>query len=301
MSKTGAQDSRRTKKPAAPARQAMQGSSGWPESFTRKMNRLLLGATAIGVLVFLMLPVLLVVPMSFSESSSLRFPPQGFSLRWYAQVFSDPSWLAAMRTSLVLAALSSTFALILGSLAAYGLARGRFSGRDLLQSNFIAPLIIPSVILAVALYLVLAMVGLLGSFAGLLLAHTLLGVPYVVLIMTVAIKSFDLRIEQVAFTLGASWSTMFTRVLLPNLLPSAAAAWIFAFVTSFDEVIVTNFISGTHETVPKKMFNELILQVSPAITAIASVLIFISILLMLAMAKIHQVRGTRSTSSIRSA
>lgn len=300
MSTTGARDSR-TAEPTAMARRDAQAPAGCPDAFTRKVNRLLLGATAIGVLVFLMLPVLLVVPMSFSESSSLRFPPEGFSLRWYAQVFSDASWLAAMRTSLSLAVLSSTLALMLGSLAAYGLARGRFSGRDLLQSNFIAPLIIPSVILAVALYLVLAMAGLLGSFAGLLLAHTLLGVPYVVLIMSVAIKSFDIRIEQVAFTLGASWRTMFMRVLLPNLLPSAAAAWIFAFVTSFDEVIVTNFISGTHETVPKKMFNELILQVSPAITAIASVLIFISIALMLVMAKIHQMRGTRSAPSIRSA
>ena len=254
---------------------------------TARLNRLLLAGSGVLALLFLILPVLIVIPMSFSESSSLRFPPEGFSLRWYVQVFSDPAWVAAMKTSLVLAFVSSTLALVLGSLAAYGLVRGGFVGRDILQSNFIAPLIIPSVILAVALYLVYAMAGILGSFGGLLIAHTLLGVPYVVLIMTVAIRGFDHRIEQVAFTLGASWGTMFTRVLLPNLLPSAAAAWIFAFVTSFDEVIVTNFISGTHETVPKKMFNELVLQVNPAITAIASVLIFVSIVLMLAMAKIR--------------
>ncbi|MGY6273142.1 ABC transporter permease [Achromobacter denitrificans] len=257
------------------------------DRYARMLNRLLLAGTAIGVLLFLVLPVFIVIPMSFSESSSLKFPPQGFSLRWYAQVFSDPSWLAAMKTSVVLALLSSTLALVLGGLGAYGLARGTFKGRDLLQSNFIAPLIIPSVVLAVALYMALASAGLLGSFLGLLLAHTLLGIPYVVLIMSVAIRAFDVRIEQVAFTLGASWTAMFTRVLLPNLLPSAAAAWIFAFVTSFDEVVVTNFVAGTYETIPKRMFNELILQVNPGITAIATVLIGVSVVLMAAAARLN--------------
>lgn len=262
-------------------------SQQW-EEFSKTLNRWLLAATGIGVLLFLVLPVLIVVPMSFSESSSLKFPPEGFSLRWYVQVFSDESWMAAMKTSVVLAVLSSTLALVLGSLGAYGLTRGNFKGRNYLQSNFIAPLIIPSVILAVALYLALAAVGLLGTFGGLLLAHTLLGVPYVVLIMSVAIKTFDARIEQVAFTLGASWTTMFLRVLLPNLLPSAAAAWIFAFVTSFDEVVVTNFVAGTYETVPKRMFNELILQVNPGITAIATVLIALSVMLMAMVARLNR-------------
>ncbi len=255
---------------------------------TKKINRLLLAGIGIAVLLFLILPVFIVIPMSFSESSSLRFPPEGFSFRWYVRVFSDASWLAAIKTSVVLAFLSSTLALILGSLGAYGLVRGNFIGRDFWQSNFIAPLIIPSVILAVALYFALAYTGLLGSFAGLLLAHTLLGVPYIVLIMSIAIRSFDIRIEQVAFTLGASWPTMFLRILLPNLLPSAAAAWIFAFVTSFDEVVITKFIAGTYETVPKKMFNELVLQVNPVITAIATILIVISVLLMIVAVKMDQ-------------
>lgn len=245
-----------------------------------RMNRAVLATSAIGVLVFLILPVLIVVPMSFSNASSLRFPPEGFSLRWYAQVFGDPRWLEAMNTSVWLALLSSTLALVLGGLAAYGLTRGRFFGRMTVQSNFIAPMIIPSVVIAVGLYFALAHIGMLGSFGGLLLGHTLLGVPYVVLIMSVAIRSFDIRIEQVAFTLGASWFTMFWRVLIPNLLPSIAAAWIFAFVTSFDEVVITTFIGGTHETVPKRMFNDLVLQVNPSITAIATLLIVISLLLM---------------------
>lgn len=251
-----------------------------PPGAAVSLRGFLLAVGGIAVLLFLALPVFIVVPMSFSASSSLRFPPEGFSLRWYAAVFSDPNWLAAMRTSLLLGLASSTLALILGSLAAYALVRGRFRLREALLSNFIAPLIIPTVILAVALYLALAAVGALGTFGGLLLGHTLLGVPYVILIMSVAIRSFDERVEQVALTLGASWATMFARILVPNLLPSAGAAWIFAFVTSFDEVIVTGFISGSYDTVPKRMFNELVLQVNPTITAIATVLIGVSLLLM---------------------
>ncbi len=263
-----------------------------------RFNKFLLALCGIGVLVFLCLPVLIVVPMSFSNATSLRFPPEGFSLRWYAQVFGDPRWVRAMQTSLLLALMSSTLALGLGGLAAYGLVRGRFFGRMAMQSNFIAPLIIPSVITAVALYFALARVGLLGSFAGLLLGHTLLGVPYVVLILSVAIRGFDSRIEQVAFTLGASWFTMFRRVLIPNLLPSTAAAWIFAFVTSFDEVVITSFIAGTYETVPKRMFNDLVMQVNPAITAIATMLIAGSVLLMaVATGLVQRSRRAASTPS----
>ena len=158
-------------------------------------------------------------------------------------------------------------------------------------------MIIPSVITAVALYFALSRIGLLGTFAGLLLGHTLLGVPYVVLILSVAIRSFDSRIEQVAFTLGASWFTMFRRVLIPNLLPSIAAAWIFAFVTSFDEVVVTSLIAGTHETVPKRMFNDLVLQVNPSITAIATLLIAASVALMAVAALL--MRRSRMAASMR--
>jgi ABC-type spermidine/putrescine transport system permease subunit II len=138
--------------------------------------------------------------------------------------------------------------------------------------------VIPSVIIAIALYIFFAQIGLLGSMAGLIIGHTVLGVPYVVLVMSVAIRSFDPRIEQVAYSLGASTPTMFRRVLLPNLMPSVYASWIFAFITSFDEVIITHFIAGRHDTVPKRMFNELVLQVNPTITAIATLLIAVSAL-----------------------
>ncbi len=241
-------------------------------------SRRALATVGIFGLVFLTVPLLIVVPMSFSPARALTFPPPGFSLRWYEAFFGDPRWMDAMWTSAALAALSSIAALVLGSLAAYGLRRGSFAGRDWAEGNFMAPLIVPTIIAAIALYLGLAKVGLLGSFIGLVTAHTVLNVPLVMMVMGVAIREFDLRIEQVAWSLGASWSYTVAKVVLPNLAPSVFAAWIFALIGSFDEVIVTSFIAGRYETVPKKMFNELILEVNPTITAVATLLIGLTVL-----------------------
>jgi putative spermidine/putrescine transport system permease protein len=248
--------------------------SGGGSAWTRRA----LAAVGIFGLVFLTVPLVIVIPMSFSSARALTFPPPGLSLRWYAALFGDPRWMGAMGTSAVVAILSSLAALVLGSLAAYGLRRGRFAGRDWAEGNFMAPLIVPTIIVAIALYLGLAKIGLLGSFIGLVVAHTVLNVPLVMMVMGVAIRAFDPRIEQVAWSLGASWPRTILKVVLPNLAPSVFAAWIFAFVGSFDEVIVTSFIAGKYDTVPKKMFNELILEVNPIITAVATLLIGLTVL-----------------------
>jgi putative spermidine/putrescine transport system permease protein len=238
-----------------------------------KTRSFIVPVLAMVTLLFLVLPILIVVPMSFSASSSLAFPPVGLSLRWYDSFFKNEAWLDALGTSVLLAAISSTFALVLGSLGAYGLCRRKFRGRAAAESNFMAPMVLPTIITAVALYIAFAKIGLLGTFFGLVLAHTLLGVPFVVIVMSVAIRSFDMRMEQVSWTMGASWLLTMRRVVLPQLLPSLAAAWIFAFVHSFDEVVVTSFIAGPFDTVPKRMFNELTLEITPTITAVATLLI----------------------------
>jgi putative spermidine/putrescine transport system permease protein len=253
--------------------------------------RYLLAIFGGAVLLFLCLPIAVVVPMSFSSASSLEFPPPGLSLRWYQSFFGDPRWLRAAGNSALIALASSVAALVLGSIAAYGLVRGSFRGRALLEGNFIAPLILPPVITAVALYIFFARIGLLGTIPGLIVAHTVLTVPYVVLLMSVAIRQFDVRIEQVAYSLGASWFRMLRSVLLPNLLPSVLAAWIFAFIISFDEVIVTIFLAGAYDTIPKRMFNELILQVNPTITAIATLLIALSVITIAIVAWLMQRAG----------
>ncbi len=236
---------------------------------------------ALAILAFLCLPIVIIVPMSFSSAQSLEFPPPGLSVRWYQAFFGNEVWVQAGVNSLLLATIASTAALVLGTLAAYGLVRGSFRFKDALEANFIAPIIIPSIITAVALFIVFARLRILGTFFGLILAHTILVAPYAVLIMQVAIRSFDVRIEQVASTLGASRMQILTKIVLPNLVPSAAAAWIFSFVVSFDEVVVTLFLSGTHLTIPKRMFNELIMQINPTITAVATLLIAFNLVALL--------------------
>lgn len=253
-----------------------------------------LAVVSIAVLLFLCLPVIIVIPMSFSSAQSLQFPPPGLSLRWYETLFSDRRWIDASINSLVLAFIASSLSLVLGTLAAYGIVRGRFVGRSAVERNFMAPIIVPSIITAVALYIFLAKTGFLGTFLGLALAHTILVAPYPVLLMSGAIQSFDVRIEQVALTLGASKAQMLLRVLVPNLLPSAAAAWIFAFIVSFDEVVVTQFIGGTYFTIPKKMFNELTLQINPTITAIATLLIAVSLVTIAAIGLLARRAGLAS-------
>jgi putative spermidine/putrescine transport system permease protein len=233
----------------------------------------LTGAVALLTLFFLALPIIVVVPMSFSSASSLSFPPTALSLRWYRAFFGSDAWLGAMETSLALACMSSSLCVALGSLAAYGLRRRRVAFRGLVESDFMAPIVLPTIVTAVALYVALSRVGLLGSFAGLVLAHTILMAPYVIVVMGTAFRSFDLRLEQVSWTMGASWAATMRRVVVPLLAPNLAAAWIFAFVGSFDEVVVTSFIAGTHDTIPKRMFNELTLEISPTITAVATLLI----------------------------
>lgn len=244
----------------------------------RHIGRAWLPVTALAILAFLVMPVVIVAPMSFSSAQSLEFPPPGLSLRWYENLFGNPIWIEAARNSLLLAALSSTAAVISGTLASYVLVRGGFRHRHAIEANFMAPAIMPSIVIAVALYIFFARVGLLGTFLGLVLGHIILATPYVILIMQAAIRDFDIRIEQVAATLGASQWQVFTRIVLPNLSPSIAAAWIFAFVMSFDEVVITLFISGAHVTIPKRMFAELMLQVNPTITAVATLLIAFNLL-----------------------
>lgn len=256
----------------------MMSSSPW--------TRRLLAVIGVFGLVFLTVPIVIVVPMSFSSAKALTFPPPGYSMRWYETLFGDPRWMEAMTTSAILAVISSILSLVLGGLAAYGLRRGVFRGRDTAESNFMAPLIVPTIITAIALYLGLAKIGLLGSFVGLVVAHAVLNVPLVMMVLGVAIRSFDIRIEQVAWSLGASWIYTVRKVVLPNLAPSVFAALIFAFIGSFDEVIVTSFVAGKYDTVPKKMFNELILEVNPTITAVATLLIGLTVIALAAVAYI---------------
>lgn len=228
-------------------------------------------------LFLLLAPVLVVVPMSFSAGKGLEFPPQGFSLHWYRRLFADPLWIEALRTSIFLAVASSILALIAGSLAAYALVRNSVVWRDGIMASFIGPMVVPPVVLAVAAYLVYAKLGLLGTMTGLVLAHTVLSLPFVVMIMSNAVAAFDERIEHAALTLGAGRVTILSRVVAPALMPHMLVSWLFAFAVSFDEVVLTFFIAGIHTTIPKKMFITLRNEIDPTVTAVSALLIAVTV------------------------
>lgn len=241
--------------------------------------RVLLSFWSLLGLFLLLAPALVVIPMSFSAGDSIGFPPQGFSLRWYSKLFSDPLWIEAFRTSVILALASSTIALFVGSLAAYSLVRGTYIGRRLIQASFMGPMIIPPVVIAVAAYLVYAKIGLLGRMEGLILAHSTLALPFIVMIMGNAVSSFDVTIEKAARSLGANKFTVLRRVVAPALAPHLLVSWLFAFAVSFDEVVMTFFIAGRYTTIPKKMFITLRNEIDPTVTAVSTLLIAVTLVI----------------------
>lgn len=233
------------------------------------------------VLAFLALPVLVLVPLSFTSGQLLTLPVPGYGLRWYRVFFTDPRWGLAIRNSLVVGAATAVLATTLGTAAAWGLHRGRFPGRRLIAAALSAPIVVPSVIAGVSMYFAFAAVGLASTLAGLVLAHTVLALPYVVIVLAAALRGFDTRLLLAAESLGASRPVAFRRVVIPQIAPGIAAGALFAFAISFDELIVALFIAGPDQfTLPRQMLAGLRELLSPAICAAAVVLSGVSMLLL---------------------
>lgn len=232
------------------------------------------------VLVFLVAPLLVVVPLSFSSGEVLGLPVPGLSLRWYEDFFTSGRWLAATRNSFVVGIATSVLATGLGTLAALGLFAGG-AGRRIALGVLSVPLVVPAVIAGVAMYFAFAAVGLTSSFAGLILAHTVLALPYVVLTVLAGLQGFDRTLLRAAASLGASLPVVVGRVVVPLIAPSVAAGALFAFATSFDELIVALFIAGPAQfTLPRQMLAGLSEFLSPTICAAAVLLSATSLLLL---------------------
>jgi putative spermidine/putrescine transport system permease protein len=241
------------------------------------------GARALcyGVLVFLILPILIIVPISFSSGNVLAFPLPGFSLRWYETITGSPAWIDAARNSLIVGVSATILSMILGTMAAIGLARARFRFKPLLVGLVVSPILIPIVITAVGMYFFLVKVGLVGTYPGLILAHTALSVPFVVVTVMATLDGFDMSLMRAAASLGARPLTAFGKVMLPIILPGVASGGLFAFATSFDEIVVTFFIAAPEQrTLPRQIFSGVREYVSPGIAAAATLLIIISALLL---------------------
>lgn len=241
------------------------------------------GARALcyGVLLFLILPILIIVPISFSSGNMLAFPMPGLSARWYETILNTPAWLDAARNSLIIGISSTILSMILGTMAAIGLARARFRFKPLLVGLVVSPILIPIVITAVGMYFFLVRIGLVGTYPGLILAHTALSVPFVVVTVMATLDGFDMNLIRAAAGLGAPPLTAFRRVMLPIIFPGVASGGLFAFATSFDEIVVTYFLAAPEQrTIPRQIFSGVREYVSPGIAAAATLLIIISALLL---------------------
>lgn len=234
------------------------------------------------ILLFLMVPVLIVVPMSFSDARFLQFPPQAWSLRWYEAYFRSAEWMDATRVSLVTAACTTLVALPLGIAAAYALNASTVRFVRWLQLVLLMPLMVPVIIIATGVFFIYARIGLVSTITGLVLAHVMLALPYVVIAILAGLRNFDMSQEMVARSLGMNRFRAFMAVTLPQIRPSVVSAALFAFITSLDETIVALFVSGgDNQTITKRMFTALRDEIDPTIAAISSLLILASLFLVL--------------------
>lgn len=234
------------------------------------------------IVLFLLLPILVIVPLSFSSGTLLLYPIPEFSLKWYQALLDSEDWMRATRNSFIVAPAATAIATVLGTMAALGLNQAQFRGKGLLMAVLISPMIVPLVVVGVGIYLFYAPYGLTSSYTGLILAHAALGAPFVVTTVTATLQGFDHNLVRAANSLGANPLYGFFTVSLPLLAPGVIAGALFAFATSFDEVVVTLFLAGPEQvTLPRQMFTGIRENISPIIAAVATVLIVLSTTLLL--------------------
>lgn len=237
----------------------------------------------VGVLcVVLIAPIVIVVVLSFSGDSYLRFPPHSLSLQWYARFFGSAGWRQSVEASLVIGVVACVLSSFVGFLGAYAFVRGRIRWRKILLSVVLMPMIVPPIITSIALYYVSAPLGLVGNRLWIGVCHSVIALPIVVLLLISSLQAVDPDLERAATGLGASPVTVFRRIVIPLALPGVLSAALFAFLASFDELIIALFLSGvTSETLPVHIWNSLRLQVEPTIAAVSSFFIGLTIVVLL--------------------
>ena len=228
-------------------------------------------------MVFLVAPTLIVIPMSFSASRYLEFPPQHWSLHWYRHYLDSPEWIAATLTSLKAATLTMLVATPLGSMAAYGLFTSRFRLAGLAYTILVTPMLVPVILIAIGVFYAYVQLKLVNTLTGLVFAHTILAIPLVLIVVSAALRSYDMNQELVARSLGAGRLRAVLVITLPQIRFSLVSAALIAFLTSFDEVIIALFVSGgANSTLTRDMFNSLRDQIDPTIAAISTILVLVS-------------------------
>ncbi len=249
------------------------------------------------ILLFLLLPILVIIPLSFNQGSMLLYPIDEISLRWYIALFESDAWARATTNSFVVAPAATVLATVLGTLAAAGLHRVQFRGKGLLMSILISPMIVPLVVTGLGIYLFFAPYGLVNSYTGLILALAAIGAPFVVTTVSATLQGFDPNLLRASYSLGAGPARTFFRVTLPIIAPGVIAGALFAFATAFDEIVITLFLAGPEQvTLPRQMFTGIRENISPIIAAVATILILFSTALLLAL---EWLRGRAEAKTVK--
>ena len=258
------------------------------------------------ILIFLIAPILIVIPLSFNAepyftftAKMLGFDPDGYSLRWYRNIvefgmnapnaaegwwddmWSNAAWVRAAKNSVLIGVASTLLATVLGTVAALGLSRPEMPFRRAIMALLISPMIVPLIITATGLFFFYSSTGLAQTYPGIIMAHATLGIPFVIITVTATLVGFDWQLARAAQSLGADGWTTFRRVIMPLILPGVISGALFAFVTSFDEVVVVLFVGDfDQQTIPRQMWNGIREQISPTILAVATILVAISVALL---------------------
>ncbi len=263
------------------------------------------------IFLFLIAPILIIIPLSFNAEpyftftqKMLSFDPTGFSTRWYdmlltfgmtnpgaprdsswwSDVWNNAAWVNAAKNSVIIGFFATILAAALGTIAALGLSRPEMPYRRAIMAVLISPMIVPIIITATGLFFFYSKTGLAGSYIGIILAHATLGIPFVIITVTATLVGFDHSLTRAAASLGANPATTFRKITLPLILPGVISGGLFAFVTSFDEVVVVLFVAAhDQQTIPRQMWNGIREQISPAILSVATILVIISVLLLATM------------------
>ena len=259
---------------------AYTGSLGWGTG-SITIGRVGLNLFVGFVFLFLLLPIFIVFPISLSSSSYLQFPPPGYSLRWYSSYLEDLTWIDATVRSFKIALVTTAIATVLGTLLSFGLVRGAFRGRRLLERLAIAPLVIPTIAYSVAAYSLFSQLQLIGRWEAIAIAHAVHAVPFVVIIVAAALRTYDVSLELAAMGLGASRLKAIIRVTLPQLRPAIVSAGFIAFISSFDELVIAMFLGGVNVTLPKKMFDNILYEIDPTIAAVSVLQILLACIVLL--------------------
>jgi putative spermidine/putrescine transport system permease protein len=234
------------------------------------------------ICLLLMAPIVIVVILAFSGAGYLQFPPTSFSLRWFVRFLGDPQWRASLWYSVVIGVIACALATLVGFFAAYAFVRGNFPGKKLLLSLLLLPIIVPTVITSIAMYFLSARLHLVGNLLWIGICHAVIALPVVLLILLSALQGVDANLERAALSLGASRTRLFLRIVVPLAAPGLISAALFAFLASFDELIISLFLTGIRaQTLPVRIWNSLHLEIEPTIAAVSAFLIGVTALVLL--------------------